>query len=159
MIVVQGYHPEEYAYCCELYKRYGIVTARVGVGSLCIRKYSKSGVREVSTILKTVRECLPDWVKLHAFGLNIKFLRHKTIFELLYSSDSAAYAQSYSRFGRIKLFDIYHGASKEVDVVRNGVIQHFSKVAIWFWNILSYILQIESIVRRHCSYEEFYVFH
>ena len=149
MIVIQGYTPEEYAYCCELYKRYGIVTARVGVGSLCIRKYSENAVQEVKQILETVRQHLPTWVKLHAFGLNVRFLKHGEIFRLINSSDSAAYAQTYSKFGRVKLFDFESGTVKEVDVVRNGLVQEVGKLTIWFWNIFSFLLQIKYIVDVH----------
>jgi hypothetical protein len=147
--VIQGYYPEEYAYCCELYKRYGIVTARVGVGSLCIRKYSRNAVQEIKQILETVKQHLPGWVKLHAFGLNIRFLKHEEIFKLISSSDSAAYAQTYTRYGRVKLFDPEIGTVKEVDVVRNGLVQDMSPVAIWFWNILSFLLQVKYIDDKH----------
>ena len=149
MIVIQGYHPEEYAFCCELYKRYGIVTARVGVGSLCIRKYSENGVQEVKQILETVKQNLPGWVKLHAFGLNIRFLKHEEIFRLIHSSDSAAYAQTYARFGRVKLFDPATGTVKEIDVVRNGIVQEVGPLTIWFWNILSFLLQVKYIIDLH----------
>jgi len=149
MIVVQGYSPEEYAFCCELYKRYGIVTARVGVGSLCIRKYSENAVQEVRQILETVRQHLPAWVKLHAFGLNIRFLKNRDIFRLINSSDSAAYAQTYVKYGRVKLFDPETGTVKEVDVVKNGLVQEVSKLTIWFWNIMSFLLQVKYIVDLH----------
>jgi len=151
MIVVQGYYPEEYAYCCELYKRYGIVTARVGVGSLCIRKYSRNAVQEIKQILETVKQHLPGWVKLHAFGLNIRFLKHQDILCMLHSSDSAAYAKTYSEFGRVRLFDPFSGTSKELDVVRNGVVQVLDKATIWFWILLSFVMQIKHIVSRRCN--------
>lgn len=148
MVVIQGYYPEEYAFCCELYKRYGIVTAKVGVGSLCIRKYSRNAVQEIKQILETVRQHLPSWVKLHAFGLNIRFLKHREIFCLLHSSDSAAYAHSYTKYGRIKLFDPVTGTVKEVDVVKNGVIRYVDKVTIWFWILLSQIMQIMHLIEQ-----------
>jgi len=101
--VVQGYNVHEYVYCCDLLRQHGIITARTGVGSLCIRKYDGSEVLIVADILDNVKKNLPQWVKLHAFGLNVKFLQHKEIAEKLYSSDSAAWSFSYTRFGRVTL--------------------------------------------------------
>jgi len=68
--VVQGYTVEEYLYCCDLMKQHGIVTARTGVGSLCVRKYDGSTVRDVAEILSSIKRALPGWVRLHAFGIN-----------------------------------------------------------------------------------------
>lgn len=146
MIVIQGYHHDEYAFSCELYKRYGIVTACVGIDSLCIRKYSKNAVHEVRQILEIVKQHLPGWVRLHTFGLNLQFLKHVEILKLVHSSDSASYTHTYSRYGRIKLFDPETFTLKEVDVVKNGVIQNVSRLTIWFWNILSFILRILYII-------------
>ncbi len=151
MIVVQGYLPEEYAFCCELYKRYGIVTARVGIGSLCIRKYSENAVHEIKTILETVKQHLPSQCRLHASGLNIRFLKYREILGLIHSSDSAAYAQTYTRYGRIKLFDPETGTVKELDVVRNGVVQNVSRLTIWFWNIMSFLLHVMYITSSNQS--------
>ena len=147
MIVVQGYHPEEYAYCCELYKRYGIVTARVGVGSLCIRKYSENAVQEVKQILETVRQHLPSWVRLHAFGLNIRFLRHKEIRSLLNSSDSNSWVYPYCRFSRLVLADTT-GTFIELDlkdITRRFYKIQLTTVTIYKYLILSYIEKLRTL--------------
>jgi len=59
VVVVQGYFPNEYAVCCQLLIQHRLVTARVGVGSLCVRKYDGSTVKDVTEILRTVRKLLP----------------------------------------------------------------------------------------------------
>ena len=147
MIVVQGYYPEEYAYCCELYKRYGIVTARVGVGSLCIRKYSRNAVQEIRQILETVRQHLPAWVKLHAFGLNIRFLKHEEIRSLLSSSDSNSWVYPYCRFSRLVLTDVA-GTFIELDLkeaTRRFYKIQLTPVTIYKYLILSYIEKLHAL--------------
>jgi hypothetical protein len=147
MIVVQGYTPEEYAYCCELYKRYGIVTARVGVGSLCTRKYSENAVQEIKQILETIRKHLPSWVKLHAFGLNIRFLRHKEIRNLLNSSDSNSWVYPYCRFSRLVLVDTT-GTFIELDlkdITRRFYKVQLTTVTIYKYLILSYIEKLRTL--------------
>ena len=147
MIVVQGYTPEEYAYCCELYRRYGVITARVGVGSLCIRKYSENAVQEIKQILETIREHLPSWVKLHAFGLNIRFLRHKEIRSLLNSSDSNSWVYPYCRFSRLVLADTT-GTFIELDlkdITRRFYKVQLTTVTIYKYLILSYIEKLRTL--------------
>lgn len=145
--VVQGYSPEEYQYCCELMKRYGIVTARTGVGSLCVRKYDGSTLKEVVQVLDTVRRNLPSWVRLHAFGLNIKFLQHEEVRSKLNSSDSDAWVYSYSKFNRLTLYDFEKESIVEIDthdLTRYRRKVNIESASIYFYSILSYILKLSS---------------
>ena len=154
MIVIQGYTINEYLYCCDLYRMHGLITAKVGIGSLCIRKYSKKQVKEVPEIILAVKAALPSWVKLHTFGLNLKFLKIPEVIKNIHSSDSAAYAKTYSKFGRLKIYDPITGTCKEVDLVKNGIVQILHPITIWYWTILSFIKQVEHIVnsgKRLCN--------
>ena len=147
MIVIQGYYPHEYAYCCKLYKQCGLVTHRVGIGSLCIRKYDGSTISDVYQILKTVRENMPGWVKLHAFGLNIRFLKHREITQLINSSDSDAWVYSYSRFGRMTLIKST-GTFIEIDIeymTRRGKAIGIDRETIYMYAIMSYIEYLRKI--------------
>jgi len=146
--VAQGYNPHEYRYCCELLKQHGLVTARMGVGSLCIRKYNKRERKLVPEILKTVRECLPAWVKLHAFGLNVKFLKHREVVQHLNSSDSDAWVYSYSKYSRLVLCRA-DGNFVEIDLkeaTRDFKFRvNIDKVTIYQYLLLSYIMKLAKL--------------
>ena len=146
--VVQGYHPHEYEYCARKMRELGIVTARVGVGSLCIRKYEEEQIKSVSQILKTVREVLPGWTRLHAFGLNVRFLKHREIVQYLSSSDSDAWVYSYSRYSRLVLCRV-SGSFVEFDLKEMKRDLKFKvdidKTTIYFYLLQSYILKLKKL--------------
>jgi len=87
VMVVQGYKPDEYVYCIDRIKEQGLLTDIIAIGSLCVRKR----VSEVKKIVTLVRDNLPSKIKLHGFGIDLKFLRDQAIFNALYSSDTAAW--------------------------------------------------------------------
>jgi len=87
VMVVQGYKPEEYLYAIDRIKEQGLITPHMAIGSLCVRKSIKAA-REVITL---VRKNLPNRVKLHGFGVDLRFLRDPVIFHSLYSTDTAAW--------------------------------------------------------------------
>ena len=143
MSVVQGYLPEEYEYCCTLMRQHGIITEVTGIGSLCIRKYTRNAVHDIKTILDTIRKQLPN-TKLHAFGLNIRFLLRREIREKLHSSDSAAWLIPYDKYGRITLLR-YSGAIQEIDtftLTRRGRKVELDLETIYFHLMLTYILKL-----------------
>lgn len=87
VMVVQGYKPEEYLYAIDRIKEQGLLTDLMAIGSLCVRK-SISSARE---IILLVRKNLPSRIKLHGFGVDLRFLRDLAIFSALYSTDTAAW--------------------------------------------------------------------
>lgn len=88
MPVLQGYTPEEYVTCLELYGDLLTHGAYVGVGSICKRN---TNPETVVTILQAIKARRPD-LQLHGFGLKITALRDPRVVELLHSSDSMAWS-------------------------------------------------------------------
>ena len=95
MAVLQGYTPEEYLRCIELYEtRWGRPLldegAYVGVGSVCKRNVNPETVVEV---LSAIKERRPD-LRLHGFGLKVTALKDPEVRRLLTSSDSMAWSSA-----------------------------------------------------------------
>ena len=148
IVVVQGYHPHEYRYCAERLRELGLVTAVTGIGSLCIRKYSKEQRQEVPKILAEIRSVLPSWVKLHAFGLNVKFLKHREVVQYINSSDTAAWMLPYGKFNRLRLYDPFACSMKEIDL--GEATRRFRKIklsleTIYLYHMLSYVLLLKQL--------------
>ncbi|GAG66852.1 unnamed protein product [marine sediment metagenome] len=59
----------------------------MGVGTMCCRK----NPREVFELLKQIKAALPDWVKIHCFGLSIDILKYKEIYDRIDSIDTWAW--------------------------------------------------------------------
>lgn len=87
VMVVQGYTPAEYLWCLDLIKERELVTKTMAIGSLCVRKK----IGEAWKVIKLVKAELPGWVRLHGFGVDLRFLRNRNIFHALYSTDTAAW--------------------------------------------------------------------
>ncbi len=90
MPVLQGYTPDEYVSCLELYEVEGLMPhgAYVGVGSVCKRNVNPETVVEVLGAIKSRR---PD-LRLHGFGIKITALRDPGVRALLESADSMAWS-------------------------------------------------------------------
>ena len=86
-MVIQGYRVEEYLYSIDRIKEQGLLTDLMAIGSLCVRKK----ISEVRKIILLIRKNLPSRVKLHGFGVDLRFLRDPAIFNALYSTDTAAW--------------------------------------------------------------------
>jgi len=84
--VIQGYTIEEYLYCVDLYKDVGIPLDYIAIGSICSRKGNLHTIRR---IIRSIYERTK--AKIHAFGLSLVYLKDPIIFNLLFSSDSAAW--------------------------------------------------------------------
>jgi len=146
--VVQGYFVNEYLLCAEKLKELGLTTAKTGVGSLCVRKYSRQQAREVPQILASIRQVLPSWVKLHAFGLQLDFL--PTCLKYLHSSDSASWQLSYSKFNRIRIANLSTGQTVELDLVSHGGARkkNLDQVTIYTYNLLAYWNRVQQLTRQ-----------
>ena len=90
MPVLQGYTPEEYIACLDLYEKEGLLPhgAYVGVGSVCKRNANPETVVDVLGAIKRRR---PD-LQLHGFGIKITALRDPKVRALLRSADSMAWS-------------------------------------------------------------------
>jgi len=87
VMVVQGYTTDEYLYSIDKIKEQDLLTDLMAIGSLCVRK-SVSSARD---IILLVRENLPSRIKIHGFGVDLRFLRDYVVFNSLYSTDTAAW--------------------------------------------------------------------
>jgi len=94
--VIQGFSPEDYLACVDQHRQTGSLTRLMAVGSLCIEKTRERVMR----VLRAVREALPGWVRLHAFGLSMKFLLEAR--PLIDSTDSHAWDVGVSLWGKTK---------------------------------------------------------
>jgi hypothetical protein len=96
MPVLQGYHPEDYLRCLDLYGHRLIYGQWVGVGSVCKRNGSP---RSVEAVLMTIKGQRPD-LRLHGFGLKITALASAVNFDSLHSADSMAWSFAARKAGR-----------------------------------------------------------
>ena len=92
--VIQGYTPDEYAYCVERLRNEDLIRPFVAVGSLCVRKRTE----DAWSILSLIRDLLPG-TKLHGFGIDMKFLRDRRIKSALWSADTQAWGFNNRRWG------------------------------------------------------------
>lgn len=87
IMVVQGHTPEEYLYCIDRIKEQWLVTKLMAIGSLCVRKQ----IKEAKEVILPIHKEVPAWIKLHGFGIDLKFLKDLAIFKALWSSDTSAW--------------------------------------------------------------------
>jgi len=86
MSVVQGWDLNDYLENIDKIKSAGLLTERLGIGSICRRGQT----REITRIVKAIHNNVPNWVKLHGFGVKTSVLKTEAIF-LLDSADSSAW--------------------------------------------------------------------
>jgi len=85
---IQGWNIEDYLYCIDLLKKYGLIEERMALGTMCKRQKSSEMIKYITII----RENLPSWVKLHGLGIKIGFFKYFTATKMLYSADSMAWS-------------------------------------------------------------------
>lgn len=88
--VLQGESAEDYLRQFEYYREHGLDTPHLGIGSLC-RPNRES---EVRSIIKTVREYIPDRYSLHGFGVKLRVLSDPATAHALDTADSNAWKQT-----------------------------------------------------------------
>jgi hypothetical protein len=90
MPVLQGYLPDEYVNCIDLYEKEGLLPhgSYVGVGSVCKRNVNPE---TVVTVLSAIKRRRPD-LQLHGFGIKITALSDPKVRALLHSADSMAWS-------------------------------------------------------------------
>jgi hypothetical protein len=96
MPVLQGYAPDDYRRCVDLYGSDIPSGAWVGVGSVCKRNATVRSILEVLSAIKGHRSDL----RLHGFGLKTTALSNGRVFDMLHSADSMAWSFAARREGR-----------------------------------------------------------
>jgi len=84
--VLQGYRLSDYALCAELLNERGLVDGHLAIGSLCVRKR----LDEAWRVIRFARDRFPG-VKLHGFGIDLRFLKDRRIRTALWSADTQAW--------------------------------------------------------------------
>lgn len=94
--VVQGWEISDYLSNLDILKDDGLLTGRLGIGSICRRGRTDEIVR----IIRAIKANVPGWVKLHGFGVKTAVLGTEARF-LLHSVDSSSW--------RFPAFNHYRG--------------------------------------------------
>ncbi len=84
---IQGWNIDDYLHHIDMLKSQGLITEKMGVGSVC-RRNSKKDIIE---ILQAVKQELPN-TKLHGFGVKTDILKERIIYDYLDSCDSMAWS-------------------------------------------------------------------
>lgn len=85
--VLQGYDLRDYLWSIDYYRDNGLLTDTVALGSVCAR----TDTEEIRSIIKQVRDELPERVDLHAFGAKIDILADNDTVAALDSVDTTAW--------------------------------------------------------------------
>jgi len=85
--VIQGWKVQEYLYMLDRMKERGLLTKRIGIGSVCRRGQDN----EIRKIIHEIRANLPKKYELHAFGIKFNVLKFKEVWDALASVDSSAF--------------------------------------------------------------------
>lgn len=85
--VIQGWELEDYLNHIKRMKEEDLITEHIGIGSVCRRGQDE----EIRRIILEVNKALPDYCKIHAFGVKSNILRFAEVCEVLHSADSQAF--------------------------------------------------------------------
>ena len=85
--VIQGWAIRDYLLNLDMVKDAGLLTERLGIGTLCRRGQSA----EIARIVTAIHKNVPGWVKLHGFGVKVHALT-PDVRGKLYSADSSSWA-------------------------------------------------------------------
>lgn len=110
VMVVQGWTIRDYLTCIDYIRDYNLFTKILGIGTIC----GRTDVKEVYGILKSIKAEIPDYCKIHAFGLSLNLLKYKEIFDRVDSIDTNAY-------------DFYRFDSKNETII-NALLEYQKKV-------------------------------
>lgn len=88
--VVQGYSVSEYVENLDKLKERGLLTNRLGIGSICRR----GQVTEINRVIRAIYNNVPRYVKLHAFGVKLPVLESEAKF-YVYSADGFTYPKQW----------------------------------------------------------------
>lgn len=85
--VLQGWDVRDYLRHIDMYRDHGLVTDRVGVGSVCRRNVTS----QLRAIIQQIRDALPPRVSIHGFGIKRQVLEDGETVAVLGSADSGAW--------------------------------------------------------------------
>jgi hypothetical protein len=100
---LQGWTPDEYVMCAEVYEQYGVDLTKyrhVGLGSVCRR-----GPEQTRNVIDVVKTLAPLGLNLHGFGMSIDALR--VVAPYLTSADSMAWSDA-ARHRKLRLDGCEH---------------------------------------------------
>ena len=86
MAVLQGWETSDYLRCIDRFRDAGVMTDRIGIGSVCRR----NATDEIRDVVTTIADELPD-KRLHAFGVKKSILKYPNVRAVLDSVDSSAW--------------------------------------------------------------------
>ena len=86
-MVVQGWTVSDYLENLDRIKDQGLLTERLGIGSVCRRGQN----REIARIIRAIHNNVPSWIKLHGFGIKVSVLKNTDAKFHLYSADSESW--------------------------------------------------------------------
>ena len=86
-MVVQGWTISDYLENLDRIKDQGLLTERLGIGSVCRRGQN----REIARIVRAIHNNVPSWVKLHGFGIKVSVLKDTDARFYLHSVDSQSW--------------------------------------------------------------------
>lgn len=93
-MVVQGWAVSDYLENLDRIKEQGLLTERLGIGSICRR----GQISQIAGIIRTIHANVPGWVKLHGFGVKKTVITNTDAKYYLYSADSVAWDYN-ARYG------------------------------------------------------------
>jgi len=129
VMVIQGWDQKDYISCCDKIKEQGLITKVMGIGTIC----GRTNIREVFDILKSIKFELPDWCKIHCFGMSINLLKYKEIYDRVDSTDTYAWAREF-------------GANKPLlNALVDSVGKHNAEVKV----LLDYQKKVEKIINKN----------
>jgi len=85
--VLQGWSLDDYLWMLDYMKEHGLLTKHIGLGTMCRRGQEQ----QIRKYILAIRKELPRKYKLHGFGIKFGVLKHKDVWDALYSADSLAY--------------------------------------------------------------------
>ena len=86
-MVVQGWDIQDYLENLDRIKEMGLLTERLGIGSVCRRGQNN----EIARVIRAIYNNVPGWVKLHGFGIKISVLKNTDAKFILHSADSQSW--------------------------------------------------------------------
>jgi hypothetical protein len=87
-MVVQGWEISDYLVNLDKIKEQGLLTECLGIGSICRRGQTT----QIARIIRAIHSNVPEWIKLHGFGVKISILSDTDARFYLYSADSMSWA-------------------------------------------------------------------
>lgn len=98
--VLQGWTIGDYLRHIDMMRDADTLTQYVGIGSVCRRNREA----EIRRIILAVRDALPSWADLHAFGVKGSVLQYPDVRDALVSADSQSYDMQ-TRWGALHDLD------------------------------------------------------